>query len=484
MQTQGNKIFRQEAVERLSSPERLDEMMRVVSRNAWIPLTTIGCLIVAAVAWSVFGRIPVTVSGQGVLIRPRNVVPFQVPSEGQILTLNIKPGQTIKRGDVIGTIDQPQLKQQLQQERSKLTELLRQNQETGNLQKQSITLQQQNIEKQREVLLKNLRTTEEYGPILLEKNLKSLIQRRASLQQSLAQSKALIPTLKKRFEIRRQLRDQGAINEDTLLQVQQDYTDSLTKVSDLEAQLKEIDSQESQAQAEYLKNLNSIKEINTQIQNLDVQIAQLAQQNREQLINKSNQAQETKRRIAQLELELAKKSKITSQYNGRVLEVATAPGQAIGAGSRIASIEIEDNNAQLMSVIYLADKDGKQIQPKMPVQVTPSTVKRERFGGIVGKVTQVTPFPVTNQDIAAIIGNENLANSITQNLSSTGSATIQVFAELELDPNTTSGYKWSSSKGPSLEISSGTTTQVRIQVGQQAPISYVIPIFKSLTGVY
>jgi HlyD family secretion protein len=252
-------------------------------------------------------------------------------------------------------------------------------------------------------------------------------------------------------------------------------------VSDLEAQLKEIDSQESQAQAEYLRNVNSIKEINTQIQNLDVQAAQLTQQNREQLINKNNQAQETKRRIAQLELELANKSKITSQYNGRVLEVSTSPGQAIGAGSRIASIEIEDSNAQLMSVIYLADKDGKQIQPGMPVQVTPSAVKRERFGGIVGQVTQVTPFPVTNQDVTAIIGNENLATSITQSL---GSAPIQVFAQLELDPKTASGYKWSSSKGPSLKVSSGTTTQVRVQVGEQAPISYVIPIFKSLTGIY
>jgi HlyD family secretion protein len=484
MQTKENKLFRQEALERLSSPERLDQMMQVVNRRAWLPLATIGSLVVVAVIWSVFGRIPLTVNGQGVLIRPHNVVPFQVASEGQILTLNLKSGNRIKTGDVIGIIDQPQLKQQLQQEWSKLNQLLAQNKETDNLQKQGIELKRQNLEKQRGVLLENLRSVQAFGPILREKSLNSLAQRRQSIKQSLDQTTALIPTLKKRLEIRGGLRQQGAINEDTLLQVQQEYTDNLTKVSDLQAQLKDIDSQESQAQAEYIKNLNSIKEINTQIQNLDVQAAQLTQQDREQSLNKDNQVQETQRRISQLKLELERKSKILSQYNGRVLEVAIVPGQTVAAGTRIASIETEDRSSQLMSVIYLADKDGKQIRPGMSVQITPSMVKRERFGGVVGKVTQVSPFPVTNQDISAIIGNENLANNIAQTLSSSGGATMQIFAQLEQDPKTVSGYKWSSSNGPPLQISPGTTAQVRVQVGQQAPISYVIPIFKSLTGVY
>ena len=478
-----NKLFRQEALERLSSPERLDQTMQVVSRKAWIPLATVGFLLVVAGAWSVFGRIPLTVSGQGVLIRPRGVVPFQVPSEGQILTLNIKSGDKIDKGQIIGTIDQPQIRQQLQQERSKLAELQNQNKQTNALQKQSIALKRQNLEQQRAVLMKNLSSAEALGPILREKNLQSLTQRRESIKQSLQNTTALVPTLKKRLEIRSQLREQGAINEDTLLQVQQEYTDNLVKVSDLEAQLKELDTQESQAQAEFVKNLNSIKEINTQIQSLDVQVAELRQQETEQGINKNNQIRETQHRIAQMELELATKSKIVSKYNGRVLEVATTPGQSVGAGTRIASIETEDPNELLVSVIYFADKDGKQIQPGMPVQVTPSMVKREQYGGMIGKVTRVSPFPVTNQDISAIVGNENLANSIAQNVSG-GSAPVQVFAELQIDPDTTSGYKWSSSKGPAIKMSSGTSTQVRVQVAQQAPISYVIPIFKSLTGVY
>ncbi|GAA6615666.1 NHLP bacteriocin system secretion protein [Scytonema sp. NUACC26] len=483
MQSQENKIFRQEALERLSSPEQLDQMMQVVNRRAWLPLTTIGSLVVVAVIWSIFGRIPLTVKGQGVLIRPGNVVQFQVPSGGQIVRLNVKSGDRIRQGDVLGIIDQPQLRQQLQQEQSKLAELLNQNKETDALQRQGIALKRQNLVKQRAVLEENLRTVLKFGPILREKSIESLKEQRESLQLSLAQSRSLIPTLKRRLAVRRYLKREGAVSEDVVLQSRQEYTENLTKVSNLEAQLKDLDRQETEAQAKFVSNRKDIKDINTQIQNLDVQSAQLAQQDREQSIDKNNKIQTTKRQISQLQLELVTKSRIISKYNGRVLEVAIAPGQTVSAGSRIASIETEDRNSQLMSVIYLADKDGKQVKPGMSVQVTPSMVKRERFGGVVGKVTQVRSFPVTNQDISAIIGNENLANSITQSLSNSGGAPIQIFAQLEQDPNTFSGYKWSSSKGPELKISSGTSAQVRVQVGEQAPISYVIPLFKSLTGL-
>jgi HlyD family secretion protein len=95
-------------------------------------------------------------------------------------------------------------------------------------------------------------------------------------------------------------------------------------------------------------------------------------------------------------------------------------------------------------------------------------------------VTQVSSFPVTTQDITALVGNQELANR----LAGKGEARIQVFADLEEDKSTANGYKWSSSKGPAVTISSGTTTQVRVKVDEVAPISYIIPLFRSWTGVY
>lgn len=65
-----NSIFRQESLERLSSPEQLDQLMQVVNAKSWMPLATLGSLIALAVLWSIFGRIAITTIGRGTLVYP------------------------------------------------------------------------------------------------------------------------------------------------------------------------------------------------------------------------------------------------------------------------------------------------------------------------------------------------------------------------------------------------------------------------------
>ncbi len=594
MQTKNNKLFRQEALERLSSPERLDQMIQVVSPRAWLPLSAIGFLVATAGVWSVVGRIPLNVTGQGVLIQPRQVVQFQSPSAGGLLNLKIKVGDTVKRDQVIATIDQSATKQQLEQEKAKLAELERQKIDTNKLQKQQISQELNTLQKQQQDLQESLRREsispllrqqtltalrqkrqsleeslrrESIAPLLRQQTLNALTQKRETLKESLRRDSivpllrqqtltvieekrqnlkkqkqevsSLIKTLEQRVEAHRSLFEEKIITQEQLLQVQQEYMKSQLQVSDIETQLKELDVQKTTNEREYMQNLNRINEIKNNIQEIDIQATnaereyqqnltkvneiknniqqveiekttaerehlqnlnkideittkikdlknqetKLAQQDLEKTVSQTNQIQEIKHKIAQLEKKVAGESKIVSQYDGKILEISVAPGQILSAGMRLGAIEAEDPRAKIVSVVYFADKDGKQIKPGMSVQVTPSVVKRERYGGIIGKVTRVSPFPVTNQEMSAIIGNENLANNLSESLKSGGGAPVQIFAELEEDSTNTSGYQWSSSKGPALKITSGTTASVRVQIAEQAPISYVIPIFKSLTGV-
>lgn len=538
MQTKNKQIFSQEALERLSSPERLDQMMQVVSPRAWLPLSTIGLLVAVAGTWSVVGRIPISVNGQGVLIQPRRVVQFQARSNGQLMKLNIKPGDVIKKGQELGIIDKYDIKQELELEKAKLAQLQAQNQDTNRLQKQQIELELKTLRQQQKDLEETLRREsltpilhqkilaalgqkrqsleeslrrEEITPLLRQQSLAAIAQKRQSLIQRQQQIKSLLQTLEQRFDTRHRLFEQEkAISQDVMLEARREVLNAQMQVSDIDSQLKELDVQRTNTEREFLQNLNRINEvqnsiqeievqktnterdrlqnlnkideIKTKIKDLEAQAAKLTQQDLEKTLNQTNQIEEVKRKIAQLEMQLSGESRIISQYDGRILEVSAVPGQVLNSGVRLGTLEVEDSNAKMVSLVYLADKDGKQIKPGMTVQVTPSIVKRERYGGIVGKVTQVSPFPVTSQDIAVIIGNEQLANTLSEGVSKNG-ALVQVFVELEKDLNTISGYKWSSSNGPPLKISSGTTTQVRVQIGQLAPISYVIPIFRSLTGL-
>lgn len=63
-------IFRKESLERLSSPEQLDQLMQIVTPSSWIPLASLGTLVLLAIAWSIFGRIPITTTGEGILVYP------------------------------------------------------------------------------------------------------------------------------------------------------------------------------------------------------------------------------------------------------------------------------------------------------------------------------------------------------------------------------------------------------------------------------
>lgn len=63
-----SSIFRKEALERLSSPEQLDQLMQIVTPRSWLPLAALSGLLACGLGWSFVGRIPVTTDGKGALV--------------------------------------------------------------------------------------------------------------------------------------------------------------------------------------------------------------------------------------------------------------------------------------------------------------------------------------------------------------------------------------------------------------------------------
>jgi HlyD family secretion protein len=558
-------LFRQESLERLSSPERLDQLMKVVSPKDWLPLATLGSLVSIAFVWSIVGRIPITVNGQGVLIYPRQVVAVQSASSGQIKELKVKVGDRVKAEDVIATVELPETQKQLQQQKEKLKELQEQNQGVNRLQGERTKLEFSTIEQQRQSIRERIRNTEALTPILQARITSSIQQQRQSVLERIRNTTALTPTLrdtgrealkaekealesqlaigeksratlKRRWEVREGLLNRLAtdengkplldkngnpikgpvITEDVSRQAEQEYLnneanignlkarlreldtrqteaeknfrDNLNSISELQAQLKELDGRESEAEKNYRDNLNSLSELRAQLRDLDSKIPNLKQQNLESLTSRQNQIQEVKRTIAQLELQLKQNSEIRSPYSGRVLEVTANPGQILSPGFRLGSIDAEKKSRELVAVTFFPVQDGKKIEQKLKdlkakgkaveVQVTPTTVKRERFGGIKGTVTNVSPFPITKEGAVLGVGNAELVESLVAK-----GPQLEVEAKLKPDSSTFSGYAWSSSKGPLMKMSSGTITTVRATVEEVPPITFVLPFLKSFFGL-
>lgn len=479
MVTQKQELFRKEALERISSPERLDQIMQVVSFQRWIPLAAFGTLITAGVAWSVVGRIPVTVEGQGMLVYPRQVVPFQSAGAGRLQALKVKVGDVVKKGQVLATIDQAELQKKLQQSQAKLEQLHYQDSSASSLQQQRVGFDQVALKQQRLTLENSLQATRSVSPLLREKGLESIRSDRQNLQQRLQTTRQLLPTLQQRYEIRQQLHQEGAISGDAVLQARQELIDGEAKVNDAQSQLKQLDVKEADAQRQYLDSLNSIRDLQARLKELDTKEASQAQQDLATLTNRKKEIQETEREIAQLQLQLKNTSQVTSHHNGRVIELSANPGQLIAQGTAIGAIEAQDNAGELMSVAFFPVGEGKKLKPGMKLQVTPTTVKREEFGGIVGTIGDISAFPITQEGAVRLVGSAE----VVKGLLSQGPQ-LEAFATLQPDSSTFNGYKWSSSKGPQQKITSGTPTIVRVTVEERAPISFVFPIFKSWTGVY
>jgi HlyD family secretion protein len=214
------------------------------------------------------------------------------------------------------------------------------------------------------------------------------------------------------------------------------------------------------------------------LQTLDSNAASQSQQDLEAETNRQKEIQDTERTIAQLELQLKNSSRIVSEYDGRILELAATSGQVIEPGAVIGSIAAHEPSAELVNIAFFPVSDGKKIKDDMKVQITPTTVKREEFGGIVGTVTHISAFPVTQEGAVSLVGNPD----IVQGIISQGPQ-LAVFAELGPDSSTFSGFQWSSSQGPELQMTPGTTTSVRITIEERAPIAFVLPILKSWSGI-
>ncbi len=381
MSEQKRRIFRQKALERLSSPEQLDKLMQVVSPFDWLPLGTLAIFGILGIVWSIFGNLPITVTGKGILINPHRVVQFQSPISGQLQSLNIRSGTCVKKEDILGIIDPSEQKQQLQQQRQKLAQLNQQVAQTTLVRQQRTLVETETIIAQRSSLQQRLQNTQKLTPSLQQEGLNSISKQRRHLQQRLVDAEELTVVLKQRLTNQQELQRQGAISQERVLQAEQEYRQIRQDISGIQAELQQLQVREMELEQQYLDNLNNITQIKAELEQLDSRSKQLEQEHLESSNNEKNQIQEVKQAIARLEKEVADNSTIKSPHNGCILEITATVGQYLNPGTSLGTLQIGGKAGEMMSITYFAVEDGKKIQPGMEILITPDTVKRARFGG-------------------------------------------------------------------------------------------------------
>jgi HlyD family secretion protein len=178
--------------------------------------------------------------------------------------------------------------------------------------------------------------------------------------------------------------------------------------------------------------------------------------------------------VKELEAKLATDSAVRTPFGGRVVAVRAGVGQPVRPGDALLSLESSKEPMRVIGFVPLAA--GKKVLPGLEARISPSFIRVEDFGFLLGKVVSVSTLPVTPEEIQRIVANDALARQYMD---------LNPF-QVVIDPTvaeTPSGFKWTSSTGPPLEVGSGTDCTIQVVVETRKPISYVIPTVKKTLGL-
>lgn len=244
--------------------------------------------------------------------------------------------------------------------------------------------------------------------------------------------------------------------------------------SSYETQLRDLREQLRTKQRLYEKGLarrQDVLAIQGQIASVRAQMLQsdLGQTGR------ANTLEEERRRLEQLEAKLEKDAVIRTPYPGRVAAVLGAPGELVDAGSRIANLE--EAGEPFRIVLFVPFAEGKKVSAGMEVRISPTTVRPEEYGFIVGNVESVSSQPVTPEEVRRTLNNDQLAQRYAKD------TPFKIVADPELNAANPSGFAWTSSTGPPVEVSSSTPCSSQVIVDEKRPISYIIPATKKALGI-
>lgn len=412
-------IFRKVALERLSSPEQLDQLMEVTSPKGWLALIALGSLLLAALTWGVFGSIPTETTGEGILIRQGGVSNVVSAESGQVEEILVSVGDVIEKGQVVARVRQEELLRQIQDTRDKLADVRSEYQEL-------------------------LRYAGEQGRL----RGRELEQQRANLQQSIRAYQREVELARERVAAEQELLKDGLITKQTLVTSEQRLNTAQDQLAAARLELNGLE----------LKRLESAQQIDQQIQTREASIRDLELELRE--------------RQARLE----QTARVVAPRAGRVLELLVDRGDVVSPGTAMLNLEVISE--ELMAVLFVPASAGKRVQTGMTVRVSPGTVKREEYGSMIGKVVWVAEFPSTQRGMTRQLGNEVLVTRLLEE-----GPPLQVNVALQRDPATPTGYRWSSSTGPNVKISSGTLASGSVIVREERPISFLIPGIRERLGL-
>jgi len=411
-----NPLFRTKALERLSSPDQLDALMLVAPPRRWIVWGGCALLMAMGIFWSFWGSVPTKVAGEGILIEQGALVVVVSLGRGQVQDIDVNIGDMVQPGQTLAVLAMPRLEHEIKEAQRVLAHVFQEREKVASFGDRMLTLRQNLTDRQSQALHEAI--------FLLEKQLQDVL----GLEQA--------------YE---QLMKSGATSRLNYLEIKHQHNRLLQSITDKRVELTQLPAK--QVADTWDKEKETIRVEQRVIQ---------AEEKLHALLD-------------QFELE----SKVVSSQAGRVQELLKHPGQVIDAGEALVKLYREEEESEISVLTYLPPQQGKRAKPGMTAFVTPSTVKEEEYGHLLGKIDYVSTFPASKESMLRELQNSKLVDSLSRQ-----GPPLMVRVRLQPNPQAPSGLMWSSGLGPPISIDSGTLCKVDAVVRRQSPASLVLPWLK------
>jgi HlyD family secretion protein len=386
----------------------------------WTTLVAILSALTAAAIWSCTGSIPTKSIGEGAIIRPGGVFNISSAGAGYVKTFDVRVGDHVSPNRVVAEIYQPASDDDIEAAEQHLAELRRQATDSVALREDSADMQVKSLD-------------------LQSNNAKHEIEEQKKMEKIASDEVAT----------NQQLYKKGLITRQPVVDTQQRLVAIQSAIGRLQAEIMQDDSQAFQTRW---------------------QPGELRKQRQMEIRDQEANLQSMRHRLRLI-------STVVTPVGGEVVEEKIRPGALITAGTPV--ISIQPDNDQVIAVLYVPSTLAKDVHPGMETEISPSTAKREEYGFIRGKVTFVAHYPATTNGMMTLFENDSLVAS----LRGRGMVT-EVDVAMEIAKDTPSGFRWSSSQGPEMQITPGTLCSAQIVTRTQKPITLVFPFLKKLMGVY
>ncbi|MGA2079431.1 MAG: NHLP bacteriocin system secretion protein [Holophaga sp.] len=348
------KLFRQAALERLSSPERLDSLMEVVNLKVWIVLAGCFAALLAVLAWGVLGRVADEVEGMGILVREGGLYTVDTVGSGPLGAVLVRVGEPVAAGQVVATLACPELEGRIREAEA----------------------EREALDGQRSRFL----------PLLAEEDrshTESLREQRATLLVSAEAARKRITFLEQRAEAYRTALDKGLITIDRLQEVIQQLASARRELAETRARSHDLAREEADKKAQLSERTFALER---EIAALDA-------------------------RLRQLRTRLLLESRVVSPVDGRILEVLRDSGQYLPAGTPV--LRLEAASGPLVGYL-LVHTEGKRLLPGMEVRMEPSGIRPEEYGRMLGAIRSVSQSPQSLEAMVALLHNRLLAEQLGQ----------------------------------------------------------------------